>query len=480
MKHQTILFSIGLCMLFLFSCIKDQSIPEVNDLHELNISGIQDTIIVSVDDILKIQPEITSTSLENGSYDYVWYSYATSQQFAADTLSKEKNLEATINMFPGVYTLIFRVMDRNTGVFYKETKRLIVRNDYSPGIMILGKENNEATLHFYNTSTKKYISDVYKKSNSDESLGMNPVSISYYAQNYSMPGEVLILCKDNRGGVFADPNTFQKSRELKKSFYVDVEESAFLHTSKYVARENNLQDYVIINGKPYNRAVNSGDLRFKPEMVGDFFVSNQVFSANSSRPVFFDTQKRVFLSHNNTAGALNPLKLSNPESLVDPNNVGLDVVYAGGISADNFFGLFKTPNQPQFHILRMQINGFGLTFNATDKYIMNGEGIENATAFSSSSSLPNYLFYASGGKCYVYNTLSGSGGLLFDMGSSVEITVLKMNGFEVQVGYTDQNQSAKKAGFALMNISTDGGIKATETLRMDGITDYIVDLTYKQ
>lgn len=480
MKKYSIIFFCALTLSFLFnSCVKDKSIGPVNNLPELTITGLSDTIIVSVDDTLKLYPKLSSNlEVNDNGYSYLWYAYTTDMQFVADTLSKEKEISTPIRMYPGQYKLVFMATDRETGVFYKETKDLFVRNDYSPGLMILGEDEDEAILDFYNTSTKKYIEQVYRKSNNNEKLGLKPISVNFYPQNYQMPAEVFVLCNDMNGGVFADPSTFQKLRSLANSFFVEVDNSAFLNPMKYVEVESNLQDYVIIDGKPYNRAVNSGDLLFKPAMVGDFFVSNQVFSANSARPVFFDMHSRQFLAHNNTGGTLNPLKMADG-SVVDPDDVGLDLVYAGGISENNFFGLFKDPNQSEYYIINMAMNGLSLSFNATDKYLMKGEEISTAVAFSSSSSLPNYLFYSSGSRCYVFNTFTSSGGLLFDLGDQYEINLLKMKGFEIQMGFINKSRSEKKGGFSLMNITTDGGIKATETFRKEGIAQRIVDLSYK-
>ena len=465
-----------------YSCLKDNSSTKSFDLNEVSISGIPDTITASIGDALKINPILATPNVANTTYEYLWYAYTTNMQFAADTLSKEKNLNAQIELLPGTYSLVFRIMDNSNKIFYKRTVTMIVVNDYTPGIMILGESDGKADLNFLNTATGKYITDVYKKSNENEELGSNPVSISYYAKNYSMPAEVLILCKDQRGGVFVDPVTFQKTRDLKNSFYVPLSNSGNINVSKYVKKGGNLQDYVIIDGQPYNRAVNSGDLLFKPALLanGNYFVSNQVFMEDySSRPIFYDTVGKRFLAHNNTQGSLNTLT-QNGTNIIDPKNVGLDLLYAGGVSSIEFFGLFKTPGTQEYYILDMSMNGLSLVFQAQTKYVMNGADIEKATAFASSPSLTNYLFYAAGSKCYVYNILSKSGGFLFDLGTNYNINLLKMDNTELKIAFTNNAMGTKKAGFATFNISTDGGIQATETRRKEGVMDKIVDLTNKQ
>ncbi len=477
-KHylKSILFIL---LISFYSCVKDKSSLGINELNEVTISGIADTITVSAGDTLKINPLLETVSGTGSAYNYLWYSFTTNMQYAADTLSKEKNLSTPVNLLPGTYSLVFRTMDLSTGIFYKRTVTMIVVNEYAPGIMILGEVNEMAVLHFFNTATGKYFPDVYKNSNDFRELGKNPVSVSYYPKNYQMPAEVLILCKDQDGGVVLNPITFQKTRSLRNSFIAPLEGSGAINVTRYVEKWGNLQDYVIINGRPHNRAINSGDLLFKPAMLGDYYVSSRVFNENASRPAFYDIQNRRFLAHNNTFGSLNTFLASATDNIINPNNVGLDIVYAGGVSATEFFGLFKSPSAEEYYILRMEINSLRLNFTAKEKYLVTSTDINLARVFASSGSLPDYLFYAIAGKCYIFNTKSKSGGLLFNMGAGYSIDLLKIAGKELRVGFRDENRSDKKAGFAIFNITTDGGIRATETIRKEGILDKIADMTNK-
>lgn len=477
-KNIYILYII-ICIAFLHACVKDNSTDEPQDINEVQINGLKDTITVSMGDLLDLKPQLRSPHTSTRGYDYVWYAYTANQQHAADTLSQDKDLLKEITMVPGTYTLVFRITDRQTNVFYKHTSTVIVVNDYTPGLMILGETNGIADVHFINTANNKFFENVYQSSNNNAALGKNPVSISYYPKVYQMPAEVLILCQDHHGGVFADPITFERTRDVRNSFYVSLPGSSVLNMTRYVEKNNNIQDYLIIDGLPYNRAVNSGDLLFKPAMLGQFYLSPIVFNQLSSRPAFYDIQGRRFLAHNNTMGALNTFLTRTNTNIIDPNNVGLDVLYAGAVSENEFFGLFKTPDQQEYHILRMTINSLRLEFSATEKYSMQGVDIDRATSFASSAALANYLFYVVDSKCYVYNVLSKSGGLLFDMGSNYEINLIKMDGAELKVAFINKASSSKKAGFATYDITTQGGIKANQSRVMQGLFDHIVDITNK-
>ncbi|MEO6684275.1 MAG: PKD-like family lipoprotein, partial [Ginsengibacter sp.] len=124
MRKISILPAFLIIILFTYSCVKDHSPLEIDKLNEVTIKGISDTVIVSMGDTLKINPVLEMSGNTNTSYDYLWYSFTTNMQFSADTLSKEKNIAAPIKLVPGTYSLVFRVMDRNTGIFYKSTVSL--------------------------------------------------------------------------------------------------------------------------------------------------------------------------------------------------------------------------------------------------------------------------------------------------------------------------------------------------------------------
>jgi hypothetical protein len=355
---------------------------------------------------------------------------------------------------------------------------VVVVNDYTPGIMILGETGGQADVHFLNTANGKFFENIYQGTYGG--LGKNPVSVSYYPRANAMPAEVLILCADDRGGIFADPITFEPTRELKNSFFVPITGTPEVNVSKYVAKEGNLQDYLIIDGQAYNRAVNSGDLLFKPAMLGDYYLSAVVFNEQADRATFYDERNKRFLAHNNTSGSLSTFLTVNNGQIINPNNVGLNLLYAGATNPEEFFGLFQTPDMQEYYILRMHIDAFGLSFTAIEKYQMSGEHIAEATAFASSPMLSNYLLYAVGSKCYVYNVASRSGGLLFDMGSDYDIDLLKMNGTELKVAFRNHSLGDRSAGFATYNISTQGGINASPTRVREGLFDRIVDITDKQ
>ena len=61
---------------------------------------------------------------------------------SAGTLSLEKNLDTEITCIPGDYSLVFKVMDKETGITYttEYATSVTVINSYSKGMMALSSD----------------------------------------------------------------------------------------------------------------------------------------------------------------------------------------------------------------------------------------------------------------------------------------------------------------------------------------------------
>ncbi|MBV7533011.1 PKD-like family lipoprotein [Chitinophaga sp. sic0106] len=470
----------ALFLLVLAGCVKDNSVVLSRELDNIVIQGVAENYVASIDDVLSIQPAIQKAFTKDADLEYLWYAYTQTSQYVADTLSKEKNLATTISMPPGTYSLVFKVTDKTTGVFYKALSTLNVVNDYTTGIIVLAENDGHATVHFLNTTSGKFIEEVYEKGNGGEIAGSEPVSVSFYPQRSQMPSEILILCRDQQGGVIVNPSTFTRIRTLRNSFIVPWEGEGVINTQGYVERFSGLQDYVIIDGKPHNRAVNSAELLFRPAMLGDFYLYPAAFNEGATRSGFYDTRNMRFLCHNTTTGSLNPFLAGTTTSIIDPNNVGLKIVYGGKISANEYFGVFENAASTQRYLLAFRMNSAAQTFIARSREVLNAENIMEANAFASSIGLSNYLFYSTGSKIYVYNLTTRNGGMLLDLGTGVNINLLKMNGTELKVAFTNAALPGKKGGFITYNITTLGGITANQKVKKEGFCDKVVDLTDKQ
>ena len=155
MKKIYLLLCFVACLLA--SCLEDKGNDLYIELNDVTIGKIRDTTVEQFTR-LKIEPEITTRSGEFKAedYTYLWYMYTTygmSSLTSADTLSLEKNLDTEITCIPGDYSLVFKVMDKETGITYttEYATSVTVINSYSKGMMALSSEDGEASVTFVNT-----------------------------------------------------------------------------------------------------------------------------------------------------------------------------------------------------------------------------------------------------------------------------------------------------------------------------------------
>ncbi|MGX5819453.1 PKD-like family lipoprotein [Chitinophaga lutea] len=474
-------FVLCACWLLLqTACVKDNSVVQVRPVDSIRVTGLADVYSVSIDEQLAIKPAITSGFTPESNMEFLWYAYNNQSVFVADTLSKSRDLAVPVTMSPGNYTLVFRITDKTTGVFYKTLTTLSVVNDYTTGLLVLTETGGEAGLHFLNTVSGKFIEDAYGKGNGGEDAGKAPVCVAYHPQASAMPAEILMLCADERGGVVINPVTFKKERDIRNAFIVPWQAAGVINVQTYVPRASGLQDYLVIDGQAHNRATNAGEVLFRPPMLGDYSLSTVYFNEGASRSSFYDNKNMRFLCHNNTSGSLNPFLAGTTTSIIDPNAVGLKVVYGGRVSGNEHIGVFENADKSVRYLLRFLANGLAQTFTAKEKFVIAADKILQAEKFASSSTLQNYLLYNVGSDIYAYNSLSRSGGWLMNAGTAFTITFLKMNGSELQVGYVNPALPGKKGGFATYEISTLGGLNARLTRSREGFCDRVVDITNKQ
>ena len=145
-------------------------------------------------------------------------------------------------------------------------------------------------------------------------------------------------------------------------------------------------------------------------------------------------------------------------------------------------GVFQTP-QGKRHLLRMGI-GFWVENAEPDTYfkdmgndVITSEGIDAATTFACSPKVPGYMFYASGNALYLYNAINNAGQEVYKRpeGQIINhIEIDRSHGY-LLVAYQDKEKQTGKAGFVMLEISTDGGLKLAVKHQFDAVGDKILD-----
>ena len=295
MKKIYLLLCFVACLLA--SCLEDKGNDLYIELNDVTIGKIRDTTVEQFTR-LKIEPEITTRSGEFKAedYTYLWYMYTTygmSSLTSADTLSLEKNLDTEITCIPGDYSLVFKVMDKETGITYttEYATSVTVINSYSKGMMALSSEDGEASVTFVNT-VGTVTENAYKKVNG-EAAGKNPTGIRYITGMISEAEEmIVIMTDDEKGGTVVKPLDMSYVMDFKDMFYIQPE---VIKPQSFGTAEVTWYEYVNNNGIIYRRENReSGYPKYGVAVKGEYdrIAPFDFFDATGSYVAWFYDQGR--------------------------------------------------------------------------------------------------------------------------------------------------------------------------------------------
>lgn len=141
MKKQ-IIGLIVVCVFGLMSCFEDDSILGNPDHNTIEISGLKDTMMISLaGEVLNINPEI-QTGYPESSLAYAWYLFSGEDDdlengYRENKIAETRELNYEINLPSGTYTLVFEVTSTDDGASHLATMQLRTATSYSQGFYIL-------------------------------------------------------------------------------------------------------------------------------------------------------------------------------------------------------------------------------------------------------------------------------------------------------------------------------------------------------
>lgn len=426
---------ILLCSLIamLTSCMEELGNYDYTNVNTVTIDSIKSTNITQFD-TLRIHPTITQTLEENeDNLEYLWYWFKTGdEKRIIDTLSYDRDLIFYVAAEPGLYSARLKVTDKKTGLFSRKEFDVSIESDNS-GVLILSNLNGKANLSVLNFA-RLYFQDVYYASNG-EYAGENPIAVVDVDHEQTDMHYVIIMCKDSRGGVVADPAIFRKDGDFSSLFYgapktIDPQgyNSCF---GEYTSGRIITYDFIINAGKLYNRdfynAGIAGNLLFRPEIIGDYELSPYAF-VNGNSLLFYDNKNCCFQVLQCRSGQILTSKFSmapvsedmDVETMAfDPANVGLELVYGGegwkkeDAQVGSGYGIFRKPGSTSLedmYCLKFQIGTkmsyvppYGDYFVPYfKKKVMKAVHLNEANAYALSKKDP-YLYYSYKNKIYSYD-----------------------------------------------------------------------------
>lgn len=498
-------FIIIILSVIFSSCKKDLGTYERHELNEVIIDTMN-SINVQIGDTLKISSEISQTlekTDENLAYSWCWYlgGYAT----AADTLSKEKDLNFYLPMSTslGTYTMIYKVTDKNTGLFSKKTFSVIVKAATSEGVLVLSNLDGNAELGLVNT-LRNYKGSLYFDANNSHP-GQNPAWVGFIKTN-AVPylNAIVIFCDDGNGGAITHHMDFKKTYDFKKFFFVPP--SVIKPQSYYngITGLDARYDFIINNNQLHVREYRNAQRTeektfFKPQMQPTNIKVSPSAIVNGTSLLFYDNTNYKFvmvgvksLQYLSTSFLPIYIGTQNPQTMpFDPNNVGLELIDMKPGWKNLGYGIFKNPSDGKLYLLNFSYAS--LAFNSAmsayfKKEIKDAPYLATASDYAYSI-LDPYIYYAKDNILYRYDTAFDKTQPIYNLDTVItnsKIDKLYMRYYAGQTTYStklylgssEQGKSGKNGSLHVLILDRSGSVEKIDTVYRN-VSGKIVSMDYK-
>ena len=508
---------LGFVLCTLLGCVEDKTVDTFKELNEVTIEGLEDKYSVMLYSHLQVSPSIKTALDDESQLSYVWYAYTTTTREEADTLSYERNLDVLVEpslLTPGeAYTLALKVIDEETGVYYRKEMELEIRTQFTKGTVLLCEEAGQAEVNFLVDDTDRtLLENVYASAN-DELVGRNPLRIySVNPNDYAtFLKQELIFCDDENGGVVASPLSFEKVKTMREACDMDFETPTVCPEFYY---KGTMIDYIIMNGAICKRSTNMQAVNWEPQLVlmnepREYSAAPDVLAAGSN-PVFFDELYGRLLIHPRfNQGYLNTLtKSDNDLGVFDSNNLGenLELKCWGGLSEANAGAwMLMQDAEARFWLYKFSLESDNFRsiakIEVTDAIAPH---MKEAISFAANPEYNDVFIYATKDAIYSFaanqltqNTTSNLEVLQQDMDQqNMEVTGIKFVNItvpdptasdpnatrassQVRCCVRDLSLSEKQGGVIFYEVNSTGGIHLELLFERCGFCDKVIDIDEK-
>ena len=177
----------ALAALLLASCAGDLGNYDYHALTEPVITGIDSEISVLTHARLELRPDLGEHEFPEDKYAFEWRAVSQNDNPAMTLLAETRDLEYDVELLPGSYLLLFRVIERASGVFWQAEYNLQVSESTSEGWMILCAEGaeNRARLDMVSKVTGETYLDVLSGNGMPEMRNPYRIQWSRFADSES-------------------------------------------------------------------------------------------------------------------------------------------------------------------------------------------------------------------------------------------------------------------------------------------------------
>lgn len=524
-------------IILLWSCTDNNEKLDLKPLNTVEISGIAEEYRLKLYDLLEIKPKL-KIAKDDSVLEYVWYMYDNNSLLTEadyDTLSTEKDLSyeidnRVINAVDTEHQLVFKVIDKSTGVYYVHRSKVFASGIYGLGTLLLCKENEKNEINFIHRNNREFVDDVYGKANIDKPLGEHPTKIVFVNPlNRFLPElkEIMVFCENEDGGEILDPVTFKRTMSFREK--VNAE---FVGVLTPIFHFQVQKDYLIYNGNSCSKPLSAsmydpifaivsepGEVELAP-MVWKILEYETEYGYTNGGPIYYDQKNHRFLEHGmENKGYLKAMK-NTENSAFDCNHVGehMQLVCGGKLPGrGNGWALMKEETTSKFFLLKFATTMefpisnnkqyCVITFSGTDKIELTpaySNNIQDAKYISSVYNVEDGAFvFATDKSVFAFNVNQASSTnpvnmeveLIADLSrENIVISNMEYISYEVEnpddiwepfivkevrLSIQDNNRTMQKGGVIFYELDTQGGLHLKEVYRKSGFCDEVIDIEEK-
>ncbi len=457
---------------FLQSCSEDEDSYDYIDLNDVKILEVEGDYNIKQFSTLKITPKLSFKLSNNESnLEYLWFMYPKSRLYVADTLSNERNLDKVINYLPAIYDAVYKVTDKETGIYYDVRFKIKVTSVMSDGWVILSEIDKKANVAMLTAGGTMYQDVFYAINN--KYAGENPVGLGNMNNRYYKG--VLILCDDKDGGCMTSHISFNKIRTISDLYWVPEK-----FPKPVVFFPGEYTDYMITKNSFYDRSLMMlPPLKFGSPTGGELSVFPVSFDVGAFGLVIYDNKSEGFKKYS-WGGVFDVANIS--DALFNPAHIGMQMLSGGDGYKGHAYGLFYDDETDTYHsLISTYTGGYNKQFIPDVRFeLTSAIDIDKATCFDLSTLSPQY-FYSVDNKLYCIDAKNGVTKLVYSFDSGVIIDHFELDSKEddlkMYIG-TSTVGTGKVGSLHIMTVELNGSVSLSKS--HENIAGKIIDFMYKE
>lgn len=214
-KYKRLVLFLFAGILLASSCADDKGNYDYIDLNNITIDGISKDITALSYANLEITPVFKNFDPTEDQYDFEWQAIQMFGDGETEVIGTNKNLNYTVELLPGAYTLLYTIKEKGSEIYYREEMNLQVNSVTSEGWLVLSSDNNRARLDMVSKITGETYHDLLAHSDMPEMHG--PRSITFLPPTLTDAASPFYLFADD-GATRLSNNEFEWQPEFDMSY----------------------------------------------------------------------------------------------------------------------------------------------------------------------------------------------------------------------------------------------------------------------